>query len=405
MRQSWRWFGPADPTPIAHIIQAGVNAIVSSLHHVNSGELWTPQEIQKRQNEVRLFSNGQKTGLEWEVVESLVVSEDIKKQAGSYKQHFANYRSSLENLAAAGITTVCYNFMPVIDWTRTDLAFPLASGGTAMRFDIVDFALFDIHLLARAGAKEDFTPALVEAAARRHAAMSEAKKTALVQNIVAGLPGSNEKLTLEQVAAHLAEYDHISRERLAVHLVDFLSEVIPAAERLGVRLCCHPDDPPFQLMGLPRVTSTQEDFRHFTSAVDSISNGLTFCTGSFGARHDNDMPGLIKEFASKIHFVHLRAVKRDTNNVPCSFFEDTHLGGDIDMVAIISALLAEENRRKQEGRTDAQIPMRPDHGQDIADDLGRDGAQPGYPLIGRLKGLAELRGVMAALEHQSRGNL
>ncbi len=401
MKQSWRWFGPHDPTPLDHIVQAGVEGIVSSLHHVRSGEVWSQEEIEKRQNQVRLFSDGQATGLEWEVVESLVVSEDIKKQAGAYKQHFANYRSSLENLAAAGITTVCYNFMPVIDWTRTDLAWKLPGGGTAMRFDIVDFAVFDIHLLKRPGATNDFSPDLVDQAARRHTGMSETKKTALVQNIVAGLPGSNEKLTLDQVAAHLAEYDHISRDQLALHLVDFLAEVVPTAERLGVRLCCHPDDPPFPLMGLPRVTSTQEDFRHFMGAVDSVANGVTYCTGSFGARHDNNMISLIEEFAPKIHFVHLRAVKRDHDTVPCSFFEDTHLAGDIDMVAIISALLAEESRRKAEGRPDAQIPMRPDHGQDIVDDLGRAGAQPGYPLIGRLKGLAELRGVMKALEHQT----
>ncbi len=403
MQQTWRWFGPQDPTPLSAIVQAGATGIVSSLHHIKSGDTWSLEEITRRQREIALFPDGKDTGLNWDVVESLVVSEDIKKQSGDYKLHFENYRTSLEHLAAQGINTVCYNFMPVIDWTRTDLAWPLQSGGTAMRFDIVDFVLFDIYLLERPDAQEDFSPELREAAKRRHSAMSDGKKSALVSNIVAGLPGSNEKLTLAEVREHLTQYDHISRDMLAAHMTDFLSEIIPTAEKLGVRMCCHPDDPPFPLMGLPRVTSTAADFRHFMDAVDSISNGVTFCTGSFGARHDNDLLALVEEFAPKIHFVHLRAVKRDADTVPCSFFEDQHLAGDIDMVAIIAALLKEEKRRQSEGRADSQIPMRPDHGQDIVDDLGRKGAQPGYPVIGRLKGLAELRGVMKTLQHAEFG--
>ncbi len=398
MKQTWRWYGPPDQTSLSDIIQAGVEGIVTSLHHKVSGDVWTPADIQERIEQVEHFPDKRPTGLKWDVVESLVVSEDIKRQSGAFRQHVENYRTSLENLAAAGIYTVCYNFMPVIDWTRTDLAWPLPSGGTAMRFDIVDFAVFDIFLLERAGAREDFSPELVEQATRRHGQMTDTQKAALVKNIVAGLPGSNEKLTLSQVREHLARYDRISREQLAGHLVDFLGEIMPTAERLGMRLCCHPDDPPFPLMGLPRVTSTAADFRFFMDAVPSISNGMTYCTGSFGARHDNDMLGLIEDFADRIHFVHLRAVKRDSDTVPCSFFEDEHLAGDIDMVGIVSALLGEERRREREGRPDAQIPMRPDHGHDIVDDLSRSGAQPGYPTIGRLKGLAELRGVMRALE-------
>ena len=399
MKQTWRWFGPHEPTSIEYIVQAGVHGIVSALYHVDNGEVWRLEEIEKRQREVSHYPNGEPTGLNWDVVESLVASEDIKKQTGSYKQHYANYRSSMENLAEKGIETVCYNFMPVIDWTRTDLAWRLPSGGTAMRFDSVDFTAFDIHLLQRAGALEEATPELREQAAERFHSMNDSQKNTLVKNIVAGLPGSNEKLTLEQIRDHLKEYDSISKEKLASHLIDFLGEVVPKAEELGIRLCCHPDDPPFPLMGLPRVTSTACDYRKFLAAVDSPANGMTFCTGSLGARHDNDMVAIINEFAPKIHFVHLRTVKRDSNTIPCSFFEDEHLAGDIDMVAVIAALLAEENRRMSEGRLDAEIPMRPDHGHDIVDDLKRAGAQPGYPIIGRLKGLAELRGAMVALQH------
>ena len=398
MKQTWRWYGPPDQTSLSDIIQAGAQGIVTSLHHKKSGDVWTIDDISLRQDQVAHFPDGRPTGLKWDVVESLVVSEDIKRQAGDFGNHLENYRASLENLAAAGIRTVCYNFMPVIDWTRTDLAFPLSTGGTAMRFDMVDFVVFDIFLLERLGASRDFSTELVEQATLRHGQMSADRKAALVRNVVAGLPGSNEKLTLSRVREHLATYDRVDRDMLARHLVDFLGEIMPTAERLGMRLCCHPDDPPFPLMGLPRVTSTAADFRYFMDAVPGRANGMTYCTGSFGARHDNDMLGLIDEFADRIHFVHLRAVKRDSDQVPCSFTEDQHLAGDIDMVAIISALLREEKRREREGRPDAQIPMRPDHGHDIVDDLTRSGAQPGYPTIGRLKGLAELRGVMKALE-------
>jgi mannonate dehydratase len=397
MFQTWRWFGPADLTPLAHIRQAGAQEIVTALHHLISGEVWPSAEIEKRQREVRFFSHGAPTGLDWTVVESLVVSEDIKQQVGDYRAHFANYRQSLENLAAAGISTVCYNFMPVIDWTRTDLAWPLPHGGTAMRFDIVDFAVFDMHLLARPGARHDFNPEVAEAADARFAAMSKARKTGLVRNIVAGLPGSNEHLTLEGVRELLSLYDGISRQRLASNFVDFLEEVIPTAERFGVRLCCHPDDPPFELLGLPRVMSTSNDFAFMLGAVESPANGMTFCAGSLSSRADNDLVAMIERFGPKIHFAHLRAVKRDSPEIAGSFFEDEHLGGDTDMVAIITALMNEEARRRTEGRPDWQIPMRPDHGQDIIDDPGRRG-QPGYPTVGRLKGLAELRGVMAALE-------
>ncbi len=399
MKQTWRWFGPHDQIPIPHIRQAGVEGIVSALHHIKSGAVWSPQEIAKRQKEIAFDASGKTTGLHWDVVESLVVSEDIKKQTGDFKQHFAAYRASLENLAVAGITTICYNFMPVLDWTRTDLASPLPNGGTAMRFDIVDFAVFDIHLLQRPGATDAFDPAVVAAAGRRFKEMSDKDKSALVNNIVAGLPGANEHLTLDQVRELLDQYRDISHDRLVSNLVDFLSEVIPTVQKLGMRLCCHPDDPPFELLGLPRIMSTSEHYQRVFDAVDVEANGMTYCTGSLGGRPDNDLIAIARQFAPRIHFAHLRNVRRDTAAIVGSFFEEGHLAGDADMVAIIAILLAEEKRRRAEGRSDHQIPMRPDHGQDIVFDLGRNGGQPGYPAVGRLKGLAELRGIMSALQH------
>ncbi len=396
MKQTWRWFGPHDLASIADISQAGATGVVSALHHIPNGAVWTPDEIARRRDAITRHPDGSASGLTWAVVESLPVSEDIKKQKGNFRAHFEAYRTSLENLAAIGMQTVCYNFMPVLDWTRTDLGWRLPNGARAMRFDLIDFAAFDIHLLARQGAAEDYPAPVREEAARRHAGMSEAANKTLVSNIVAGLPGANEHLTLDDVRAHLSEYAAIAPERLRAHFIDFLTEVVPTAERLGIRLCCHPDDPPFPLLGLPRVVSTAADYDLLLNAVDSPASGMTFCTGSLGVRPDNDLVGIVKRFAPKIHFVHLRNIRRDTETVPTSFYESEHLDGAVDMVAVIGALLAEERRRKAEGRDDWEIPMRPDHGQDIIDDLDR-GGQPGYPIIGRLKGLAELRGVMTAL--------
>ncbi len=404
MKQTWRWFGPDDLIPISHIRQAGVEGIVSALHHIDSGAVWSPAEIAKRQKQIAFDPGGKATGLHWDVVESLVVSEDIKKQVGDFKQHFAAYRTSLENLAAAGITTICYNFMPVLDWTRTDLKWRLPNGATAMRFDIVDFAVFDIHLLQRSGAIKAFDQEIVTAAAQRFKGMEDKDKSALVNNIVAGLPGANEHLTLDQVSEHLEQYRDISAGQLVSNMVDFLAEVIPTAQRLGLRLCCHPDDPPFELLGLPRIMSSAKHYQNIFAAVNVEANGMTFCTGSFGARPDNDLVSIARQFGSRIHFVHLRSVKRESAAISGSFFEAGHLEGDADMVAIIAVLLAEEKRRRAEGRPDHQIPMRPDHGQDIVFDLDLSG-QPGYPLTGRLKGLAELRGIMAALQHPNAGNI
>ncbi len=400
MRQTWRWFGPADKVTLADARQAGAEGIVTALHHLPTGAIWHAEEIEKRQREVAFHPDGSMTHLKWEVVESLPVSEAIRTRTGEWRTHIVHYRRSLENLARAGIRTVCYNFMPVLDWTRTDLAWRVGHGGTAMRFDLADFAAFDIHILKRKGAREDFSLEVAAEADRRFRAMDEARRTALAANIVAGLPGAQEHWTLDSVAAHLAAYDGIGAERLRQNLIDFLSEVAPDAERLGLRLCCHPDDPPFPLLGLPRVVSTLADYLAILDAVDVPANGVTFCTGSLGARPDNDLPAMATALGPRIHFVHLRNVRRDADEVPCSFYEDEHLAGSTDMVAVIAALLAEEARRREEGRADVEMPMRPDHGQDILDDLSR-GAQPGYPAIGRLKGLAELRGVMTALSHQA----
>ncbi|WP_118134130.1 mannonate dehydratase [Oceanicella sp. SM1341] len=396
MRQTWRWFGPVDKVTLRDARQAGVEGIVTALHHVRTGEVWSKEEIAKRQAEVR-GTGAAPTGLDWEVVESIPISESIKTQTGDWRTHVENWKQSLRHLHEAGLRTICYNFMPVLDWTRTDLAWEVANGAKAMRFDLPDFAAFDIHVLKRKGAAGSFPEAVVEEAARRYAGMSEARQKQIAQNVTAGLPGAMESWSLEELRAQLATYDGISEEQLRGHFVDFLSEVVPVAEELGMRLCCHPDDPPFPLLGLPRIMSTEAQYRAVLDAVDSPANGVTLCSGSLGARPDNDLPGMAERLGPKIHFVHLRNVRRDTEETPCSFFEDDHLAGHTDMVALVAALMKEEARRRAEGRADAEIPMRPDHGQDILNDAER-GSQPGYPAIGRLKGLAELRGVMAALK-------
>ncbi|MEM0991355.1 MAG: mannonate dehydratase, partial [Pseudomonadota bacterium] len=351
----------------------------------------------ERQSEVARFSDGTPSALRWDVVESLPVSEDIKQQRGDWREHLANYKESLSNIAVCGIETICYNFMPVLDWTRTDLAYRRPNGATCMRFDLLDFATFDIHILSRPGAAEDYTAEQCEKATARFAELSDGEAEELARTITCGLPGAAETFSLDDVRAHLARYDGISAERLRQHLIDFLSDVAPVAEKLGLRLCCHPDDPPFPLMGLPRVMSCEADYAAIMEAVDVPANGITLCSGSLGVRYDADLPGMMARLGDRVHFLHLRSVTREEDATPCSFFEDEHLAGGTDMVAMIDAVLAEEARRRAAGRADADIPFRPDHGQDILDDLTRR-AQPGYPAIGRLKGLAELRGVITALE-------
>lgn len=396
MRHTWRWFGPVDRVTVQDAAQAGAVGIVSALHHIPTGDVWPVDEIQKRHAEIKAG------GLYWDVVESVWMSEDIKTQTGNWKQHITNWQETLRRLSASGIRTVCYNFMPVLDWTRTDLRWETRHGARAMRFDLTDFTAFDIHILKRPNAAADYPDWLAEEAARRFADMPDAKIAALGRNIGAGLPGSADGYTLDQLLEKLRSYHGIDRARLQQNLIDFLSEVVPVAEEVGINLCAHGDDPPWPLLGLPRILSTEEDYAHMLSAVDSRANGVTLCTGSLGARQDNDLPFIAKRFADRIHFVHLRNVTRDTDTVPCSFFEDEHLEGGTDMVAVIAALLAEEKRRLNAGLSDHQIPMRPDHGQEILDDVTR-GAQPGYPAIGRLKGLAELRGIERTLSHPNYG--
>ncbi|NTJ44756.1 mannonate dehydratase [Agrobacterium larrymoorei] len=397
MRHTWRWFGPVDKVTVQDAAQAGAVGIVSALHHIPTGDVWPAEEIEKRHAEIR------EGGLYWDVVESVWMSEDIKTQTGDWKTHIANWQETLRRLSASGIRTVCYNFMPVLDWTRTDLRWETRHGAKAMRFDLTDFTAFDIHILKRPDAASDYPAWLVAEAARRFADMPDTKIAALGRNIGAGLPGSADGYTLDQLLEKLRSYHGIDRTRLQQNLVDFLSEVVPVAEEVGVNLCAHGDDPPWPLLGLPRILSTEEDYAHMLSQVDNRANGVTLCTGSLGAHKDNDLPFIAKRFADRIHFVHLRNVTRDTETVPCSFFEDEHLEGATDMVAVIAALLEEEKRREDAGLSDHEIPMRPDHGQEILDDLKR-GAQPGYPAIGRLKGLAELRGIERALLHPRYGS-
>lgn len=402
MRQTWRWFGPADTVSVDDMWQAGVQGVVSALHHLPAGDVWSVDEIAKRQAQIAQTLAGSASGLAWEVVESLPVSEDIKKQRRDWRSHIEHYKISLRHLAQRGIKVVCYNFMPVLDWTRTDLGWRLPHGGTCMRFDLVDFAAFDIHILRRPGAADSFPAALAEAARVRYEGMDDVRKRQLARNVVCGLPGAAAHFSLEDVRAHLREYSDIDADCLRRYFYDFLEQVAPVAEEVGVRMCCHPDDPPHPLLGLPRIMSTEADYAALIRAVDSPANGITLCAGSLGARADNDLPGMMRRLGSRVHFLHLRNVRRETDAVFGSFHEAEHLNGDTDMVALISAALHEERRRRAAGRPDASIPFRPDHGQDILDDLKRK-AQPGYPAIGRLRGLAELRGVVTALEHTRAG--
>jgi mannonate dehydratase len=398
MRQTWRWFGPEDRVSAIDARQAGAEALVCSLYHVPPGQVWTREEIEKRQAEARVTSDGRATGIEWEVVESLPVSEAIKTQGEGWRDDITNWRRSLENLADAGLETICYNFMPVLDWTRTDHRLALPHGGTAMSFDLVRFAAFDIYILAREGAWQDYPEAVVEKAQALVVTLSDAEKTELADAVIAGLAGSVESWTLETLRAQLGRYAGIDNTTLRRHHYDFLEEVVPTAERLGLRLCCHPDDPPFRLLGLPRVMSTEQDYADMIAAVDSPANGITLCTGSLGSRPDNDLPGFVERLGHKIFFAHLRNVIRYDQGVPTGFLESDHLGGQVDMVGVIGGLLDEQERRVAANRRDWQIPFRSDHGHELLNDVER-GTRPGYPAIGRLKGLAELRGVMHALAH------
>lgn len=387
MEHTWRWYGPNDPVTLDDARQAGATGIVTALHHIPNGEIWTTEEIKARQ---ALLAE---KGLYWSVVESVPVHEAIKTQHGDWQRYIANYQQSLRNLAACGIDTVCYNFMPVLDWTRTDLGWLLPNGARALRFDAIAFAAFELHILQRPGAVDTYSAEEQRQAADYYAAMTPDAIATLTRNIIAGLPGAEEGYTLEQFQAHLSQYDGIDKARLRENMATFLRAIVPVAEEVGIMLAVHPDDPPRPILGLPRIISTQEDMQWLTETVSSLHNGFTFCTGSYGVRADNDLVQMAETYADRIHFIHLRATQREEN--PNSFHEAAHLTGDVDMVGVIKVILAEEQRRRRAGNQRA-IPMRPDHGHQMLDDLHKQ-TNPGYSAIGRLKGLAELRGVELAL--------
>ena len=386
MEHTWRWFGPSDPITLADIKQTGATGVVTALHEVPNGEVWTVEAIAERKAMIEA------SGLSWSVVESVPVHEDIKRAAPLRDQRIAAYQQSLRNLAANGIDLVCYNFMPILDWTRTDLRYELPDGGWALRFDQDAFAAFDLVILGRQGAEAEYDDAEIARATAYAERLSPDERDELVRTIIAGLPGSEEGYTLESFRQMLATYAGIGAGELRENLGYFLRAVVPVAHEVGLRLAIHPDDPPRPILGLPRVVSTQADARWLLDAAPSPANGLTFCTGSYGVRPDNDLVAMAQAFAPRIYFAHLRSTRREAN--PLSFHEDIHAGGDVDMVGVVSVLVAEERRREREGGP--RIPLRPDHGHQLLDDQRRR-SSPGYSLIGRLKGLAELRGIELAV--------
>jgi mannonate dehydratase len=393
MKQAWRWFGPDDLVTLAHARQAGATGIVTALHHLNDGRAWPLEEVMKRKAEIETAS------LTWDVVESIVVHEDIKTRSGRWRELVDNYKSSIRAVAAAGVKTICYNFMAITDWTRTDLHYPMAHGGTALRFDIVDFCTYDVFVLKRHGAEGDHPPSRLAAARKRLAAMSETELARLEANLIGWVPAREFIFDRDSFRRALERYRDLDAEGLHQNLIDFLREIAPVAEEAGVKMAIHPDDPPFPIFGLPRVVSTAAHARAIIAGCRSPANGLTLCSGSYGANGANDLVAMAREFATDIHFAHLRNVTKEPDG---SFHEAEHLEGDTDMVALVRALMQEEARRRDAGRTDFEIPMRPDHGHAIIDDIGKK-VNPGYSCIGRLKGLAELRGIMrtlAALEGQ-----
>jgi len=393
MEQTWRWWGPDDVITLSDICQTGATGIVTALHDIPTGTIWTCDAIAARKG---LIEADPSLGLRWAVVESVPVHESIKLATPESETYLESYRETLRNLGAEGIDTVCYNFMPVLDWARTQLRHPLPGGASALRFNAHEFAAFDVHMLAREGAQQDWSAETLDRARAWFDAADDATRRALLATIMAGLPGAFDRYDIEGLRGMLARYRAVDHRALRENLRRFLEAVIPTAEAAGVRLCIHPDDPPRPLMGLPRIASDEEDIAFLLDAVPSPSNGLTLCTGSLGAGPHNDLPSIAKRFARHIHFAHLRNVSIESDG---SFMEADHLGGGTDMVAVVRALLIEQARRKEAGDPHWRIPLRPDHGREMLDDVGKP-THPGYPAIGRLRGLAELRGVMIALAHQ-----
>jgi len=384
MTQTWRWYGPNDPVSLSDVRQAGATGIVNALHHISNGEIWSVEEIQKRKNEI------EKAGLTWDVVESLPVHEKIKTRTEDFEQIIENYKQSMKNLAACSVYVICYNFMPILDWTRTRLDMPMEDGSLALEYNASELRVFDLHILQREGAQQDYTPQEIEQAKKQFKDLETSDIRRISDNMLKGLPGSEEGYSMEEFKTMLDTYKGIDADQLRSNLVKFLEEVIPLAEKLGIRMCIHPDDPPFSLLGLPRIMSTQSDYQYIFDQVTPLSNGITFCTGSLGVRADNDLPAFFDAFADRVHFLHLRSTKRDAQG---NFFEADHLTGDVDMLEIITRVIREQRRRVVENRQDASIPMRPDHGHQMLDDLVKPKINPGYSAIGRLRGLAELRGL------------
>lgn len=389
MIETWRWFGPLDAIDLSEIAQTGARGIVTALHDIPYGEVWPVEAIAERKAMIEV------SGAHWAVVESLPVHEDIKLGQGDLDGLFANYRQSLANLASQGVTTVCYNFMPLLDWTRTRLDAALPAGGTSLRFSQVEMAGFEVHMLGREGVEAEYTQDILDQAAEWATGADEAERQRLLMAIMSGLPGAYARYDVEGLRAALAPWQGFTTEDLQANLKRFLEEVIPTAAELGMRMCIHPDDPPRPLLGLPRIVSSRDHIAAIMDMVDDVANGLTLCAGSLGANPANDVPAIAAEFADRIHFAHLRNVRKEPDG---SFEEAAHLEGDTDMPALVAVLLAEEKRRRKDGRRDADVPFRPDHGHALLTDEGRN-THPGYPLIGRLRGLAELRGVIAGLTY------